>query len=264
MDERRECGVLEGRRGLVLGVSSRRSAGYACAAYFRQCGARVAVSSRSACSGKGSALAEELGAVAVTVDATVEASFESALREVQEKLGGLDFVVHTLVAAPRAALQTSVLELGREDFAEVMDVGVRSFLVALRFAMPALRLSSAPRVVALSSAGSHFAIPNYHAVGLAKAALEAAIRYAAAELGRERVLCNGISFSMTPTEAAVRLMGEEVTDKTVSYLARHSMTGQAVTLEDVAAAAAFLVSDLCRNLTGQVLTLDGGYCSNYF
>ncbi len=256
--------LLAGRRGLILGVSHRRSVGFVCASRFSEWGACLALSSRGHLGSAGPALAKELGALSLTIDAEQESTFEEGLRTVEKELGGLDFLVHTMVGAPADALRRSVVELTQSEFGQAMDVGVRSLLVALRYSAPLLRCSPAPRVIVLTSSGADFAIPGYHLVGMVKAALNAAVRYAAADLGRDGVLCNALCFSMVPTETACRVIGEEVTERTVSHLARRSMTGTAVGLDEVASVAAFLVSEACRGITGQVITVDNGFSRSYF
>jgi enoyl-[acyl-carrier protein] reductase I len=145
-----------------------------------------------------------------------------------------------------------------------MDVGVRSLLVATRFARPWLERSSSPRVVTLLSGGADFAMPNYHLVGLVKAALGAAVRYLAAELGPAGILCNAVNFSILDTAAARRVIGAERTLQTRQHLAKRGMTGAPLAYADVTRAIAFLVSPLCSNLTGEALQVDGGFSRSYF
>jgi enoyl-[acyl-carrier protein] reductase I len=256
--------LLDGRRGLILGVTRRNSAGFSCAEHFTKLGARLVVTSRPEKFAQGTELAAELSALPIAVEASDEETFFAAAERIDQEFGGLDFLVHTFVAAPLDALEGSVLDLSRDALSHVMDVSVRSLLVALRAMRPLLRRSASPRVVALTSSGADVAIQHYHAVGIAKAALNAAVRYTAAELGHEGILCNALSFSMVPTDTACRVIGAETTARTVSYLARRSMTGRAATLEDVASTAAFLVSEQCNSLTGQVLCVDSGFSASCF
>ncbi len=256
--------MLEGRRGLVLGVARQNSAGFACAELFTRLGARLAISCRPSSLKQGAALAEHLNALPLAVEVSQESTFEAAAHHIATTFGGLDFVVHTLVAAPPEVLRRSVLELSRDELAEIMDVGVRSLLVTLRFMRPLLKQAAAPRVIALTSAGADFAIPHYHAVGMAKAALNSAVRYLAAELGRDGILCNALSFSAVASDTACRVLGSETLTKTVAHIAKRGMTGQAPVLGDVASTAAFLVSRHCANLTGQVITVDSGFSRSYF
>ena len=255
--------LLAGRRGLVLGVSSRDSVGYHTARQLRALGAEVAVSSRPS----KSAFLSELGAegfVPVALDALEAGSVERAVGQVGERFGRLDFLVHTLVHVPAGVLERPVTHITPEELQAVMEVGVRSLLVAARHAEPWLARSSSPRVVALLSGGADFAMPAYHAVGIAKAALAAAVRYLAAELGPRGVLCNAVNFSMLETDAARRVIGVERTLQTRQHLAKRSMTRLALDYDDVTRAIAFLASPLCSNLTGEALLVDGGFSRSYF
>jgi len=210
------------------------------------------------------ALAARIGCSCVELDATNEASHERAFASIERSLGGLDFLVHTLVHVPEGTLHKPVYELSAAEFSSVLEVGVRSLLVACKFALPLLARSPHPRVVALSSAGADFAIPNYHAVGISKAALEATVRYLGQELGPQGVLCNSLSFSMIATDAARRVIGQSESEQTHVYLAKRSMTRVPLSFAHVTNTLGFLVSPLCTNLTGETLCVDGGFSRNYF
>lgn len=256
--------LLAGRRGLVLGVSGRNGIGYACARRFRQLGAELALSHRAARRDQAVELAEELGCERVELDVQDPGSVERAFASLGERFGRLDFLVHTVVHVPDGVLGKSVLDVSAEEFATVMDASVRSLLVACRHALPWLERSPAPRVVTLLSAGGALAIPHYHVVGMAKAALAAAVRYLGQELGPKGILCNAVSFSMLATDAAERVIGKERTAQTLTHLRKRSMTRTELTPEQVASAIAFFVSALCQNVTGETLTVDGGFTHSYF
>jgi len=255
--------LLAGRRGLVLGVASHNSVGFQIARQLQALGAEVAVSLRPSRSQLLPQLGE-LGLLAVELDACDETSVERAVARVAERFERLDFLVHTLVHVPEGALSRPLLELSAREFAEVMEVGVRSLLVAVRHCLPLLTRSEAARVVTLLSGGADFAMPNYHAVGMAKAALAAATRYLAAELGPSGVLCNAVNFSILESDAAKRVIGEERALQTRAHVSKRSMTRVPLEYADVTRAVAFLCSPLCSNLTGEALTVDGGFSKSYF
>jgi enoyl-[acyl-carrier protein] reductase I len=255
--------LLTDKRGLVLGVSRREGVGFRTAEELRRQGADVAVSLRDPASPFAGELSE-LGYAPVELDAFDEGSVERALGQVGQRFGRLDFLVHTLVHVPDGALQRPLTELSARELADAMDVGVRSLLLAVRHARPWLEKSSSPRVVALLSGGADFAMPSYHVVGLVKAALSAAIRYLAAELGPAGILCNAVNFSMLETDAARRVIGAERTAQTRAHLAKRAMTGAPLAYDDVTRAIAFLTSPLCSNLTGEALLVDGGFSKSYF
>lgn len=255
--------LLAGKRGLVLGVSSRDSVGFHAAEALRAQGGEVAVSLRSRASDFGLELAES-GYGPVELDAFDEGSIERAVSEVGRRFDRLDFLVHTLVHVPPGALERSITALTSRELADAMEVGVRSLLAAVQHARPWLERSHAPRVVALLSGGADFAMPNYHVIGLVKAALAAAIRYLAAELGSAGILCNAVNFSILETDAARRAIGAERTTRTREYVAKRAMTKAALSYEDVTRAIVFLTSPLCSNLTGEALLVDGGFSKSYF
>lgn len=253
--------LLEQRRGLVLGVSRPESVGYHCVRDLQALGARVAWTYRP---GRGGALPQRLENPGLPLDVLDEASVERAFSELARRFERLDFLVHGLVHVPSGSLQSSLLELSQDALGVAMEVGVRSLLLTAKHALPLLRRSPAPRIVVLLSPGSDFAIPNYHLVGIVKAALASALRYLAAELGPQGVLCNGVNFSMLSTTSAEQVLGKTTVEQTHTYVTKHSLTKTALRFEHVTSAVGFLASAQCQNLTGEVLTVDGGYSRNYF
>jgi enoyl-[acyl-carrier protein] reductase I len=257
------AGLLTEKCGLVLGVSSADSVGFHSAEALRAHGARVRVSTRSKPGGFRAELTRR-GYAPVELDAFDEGSLERGIAEVGQGFGRLDFLVHSLVHVPPGSLERPFTELGSRELGDAMEVGVRSLLVAVRHARPWLERSSSPRVVAMLSGGADFAMPNYHVIGLVKAALSAAVRYLAAELGPSGILCNAVNFSILETEAARRAIGGERTLQTREYLSKRAMTKAPLSYEDVTRAITFLVSPLCSNLTGEALLVDGGFSKSYF
>jgi enoyl-[acyl-carrier protein] reductase I len=255
--------LLAGRRGLVLGVGSENGVGFRVARKLQALGAEVAVSLRPSRSHSLPRLSE-LGLLCVEVDVRDERALERAVARIVERFERIDFLVHTLVHVPDGALTKPVLELSSAELSDVMEVSVRSLLVGVRLCLPWLERSDAPRVVTLLSGGADYAMPNYHVVGMAKAALGAAVRYLAAELGPRGILCNAVNFSILETDAAKRVIGEERTLQTRAHLSKRSMTRAPLSYEDVTRAVAFLCSPLCSNLTGEALTVDAGFSRSYF
>jgi len=262
-DEPSRGGLLFDKRGLVLGVSSRSSVGFHTAQELRGHGAEVAVSLRPSRSDFMAELADA-GYAPVELDAFDEGSIGRAVEHVGRRFGRLDFLVHTLVHVPEGALGRPATALTAREFAEAMEIGVRSLLVAARHGRPWLEKSTSPRIVTLLSGGADFAMPSYHLVGMVKAALSAAVRYLAAELGPAGILCNAVNFSMLETDAARRVIGAERTAQTRQHLAKRAMTQAPLRYDDVTSAIAFLVSPLCSNLTGEELLVDGGFSKSYF
>ncbi len=255
---------LVGRKGVIAGVSSKDSVGFHCAVDCLRRGAEVVLAYRPRPESRAPSLARELGCHCVECDAGDDVSIQAAAERVAELFGRVDFLVHTLVSVPEGVLQRPLSQLGRSDFSAVLESGAYSLLALSRHFAPLLERSEAGRIVTLLSAGADFVLPNYHAVGIAKAALAATLRYLAAELAERGVLCNGVNFSLLETAAAQRVIGQEVSRQTATHVAKRSMTKTALQHEDVTAAIAYLCSSECRNMTGEVMRVDGGFCLNYF
>ena len=267
MTERQAAGspatLLAGRRGIVLGVSGANSIGYRVAQALRELGATVAVTCRPRRLADVARIAAELGAAAYPVDVADEPSLAAAFEALAHGGAALDFVVHCLVDIPDGVLARSLLEVSRAEFEHVMSVAAWSLIAACRHAHPLLARSTAPRVVALTSACSHRMTPNYHVAGIAKAALESAVIYLAMQLGRDGILVNAVGASLLPTDGAIRAIGEASAVATRTSQARRSATGRAIALADVASCVGFLCSPLARNVTGEILTVDGGFSRAY-
>ncbi|MFZ5889537.1 MAG: enoyl-ACP reductase FabI [Myxococcota bacterium] len=257
-------GLLEGRAGVILGLSGRNGLGYHSARQFREQGANVALTYRPERREALRPILDELGATGLELDATDDSSVERAMTTAGERFGRIDFLVHTLVHVPEGALSRSVLELSLDDMTSAMNVGVRSLLGACRYALPWLERSDAPRVVTLLSAGAQFALPHYHLAGIVKGALLSGLRYLAAELGPRGVLCNAVNFSILETDAAERVIGPERVSESRRHITKRSMTRRALEFEDVTRTIAFFASPWCRNVTAEVLNVDGGFSSSYF
>jgi enoyl-[acyl-carrier protein] reductase I len=246
--------LLAGRRGLVLGVSGANSIGYHVARKLTALGASVAITQLRP-------LAAELGAQVFPVDISDEPSLAAAFEALGD--GPLDFLVHGLVDIPPGVLARSVLDVSRADFEHVMSVVSWSLIAACRYARPLLLRSAAPRVVALTSACSRRMTPHYHVAGIAKAALESAVLYLAMQLGRDDILVNAVSAGLLATDGAIRAIGEANAQATRAVQARRSATGRAIDPEDVASCVSYLCSPLARNVTGEIVTVDGGFSHAY-
>jgi len=254
-------GILAGARGLVIGVSSANSIGYAIARHARAQGANVTITCRAPRLDRVAPLAAELGGRALALDVIDDASLATAFAQLGP--APLDFVVHSVVDIPEGVLARPMLDVSRDDFAHVMSVSAWSLIAVCRHARPLLAQSQAPRVVALTSACSHRMTPNYHVAGIAKAALESAVLYLAMQLGRQSILVNAVSSSFVATDGAIRAIGAEHASATRGVQAKRSATGRAIDLDDIARSVGFLCSAMASNLTGEVLTVDGGYSRAY-
>jgi enoyl-[acyl-carrier protein] reductase I len=256
--------LLSGRRGLVLGVSGENSIGYQLARFLRGLGANVAMTCRPARLNAVAPLAARLDAPLLAVEADDDASMAGAFDALGAGDQGLDFMVHTLIHIPDGVLKRGLLDVKRKDFEHVMSIATYSLIAACRHARPLLARSPAPRVVALTSVCGHRMTPHYHVAGIAKAALESTVLYLAQQLGKEGVLVNAVGSSMLATDGAQRAVGADVAAATRQLVTKRSATGRPLDFDDVSGAVAFLCSPLARNLTGEVITVDGGYAKAYF
>lgn len=257
--------MLDGRVGVILGVSGRNSLGYQCAQAFTAMGARVAITYRPARTEGGGALAGELDCAAhFPLEAQDEAGLTRVAAALTAEWGRLDFLVHTWMHVPHGVLRQPLVDLGRDEFHEVLDTGVYSLILACRHLSPLLARSAQPRVVAFTSACAEQMTPGYHVAGVSKAALVAALRYLAYELGPQGIMCNAVSFSLLPTDGANRAVGAEVAARTHDAITARSATHLPLSPRHVTGAAAYLCSELSGNMTGEVLTVDGGFSRVYF
>jgi len=250
-------------RGVVVGVSAERSVGFACARALGDAGADVAITYRPQREGTVLALAARIGVLAVPLELDDPRSITAAFAFLERAYGHLDFLVHTLMHVPPGLLERPLTELDRDGFHRVLDVGVHSLVVLCRHARPLLARSEAPRVVTISSPCGHRMTPHYHVAGIAKAALEATLLYLAHELGPERILCNAVSPGLIDTDGAVGVVGADLAAATRSHMARRAATRRATDLADVADCVAWLCSPKLRNVTGEVITVDGGHARAY-
>jgi enoyl-[acyl-carrier protein] reductase I len=256
--------LLDGARGAIVSVSSERSIGFACAQAARAHGAEVAIASRPDRQRTTAELAARLGSTSIALELDDEASIAAAFAALERAFGRLDFLVHTLMRVPAELLARPLLEVSYADFARVMQIGVHSLIVLARHARPLLARSTAPRLIALSSACARRATPHYHVAGIAKAALESAVIYLAAELGPSGILVNAVSPGLVATDGAAQVIGEGAAAATRAHMARRSATRRAVELDEVAECVAWLASPHARQIAGEVITVDAGYARSYF
>lgn len=257
--------MLEGRRGLVVGVSGERSLGFACLRRLCAEGAEVAATFRDAPGREGlpALLARAGCAAAEPLDVRDSRQLEAVVAKVGERFGRLDFLVHTVVHVPAPALQGPLTAVDRALFSQVVLDAAHSLVALCAGARDLLAASEAGSVVALTSESSRLVTPRYHVAGIAKAALEATVRYLALELGESGVTCNAVSAPPLSTDGSDAAIGAAPMAKTEAHVAERAMVRPAATAEDVAQAVAFLASGRARGLTAQVITVDGGFSRLY-
>ena len=250
-------GILSGKRILVTGVLSNRSIAYGIAKAARREGAELALAYQNErFKDRVGEMAKELGSsialpCEVTSDSEISALFEALGRQWQK----LDGVVHAIAFAPREAIAGDFLEgISREAFRQAHDISAYSFAALAKAALPLLQKNSS--LLTLTYLGAARVVPNYNTMGLAKASLEASVRYLAASLGPQGIRVNGISAGPIKTLAAAGIAGF---GKILKFVEEHAPLRRNVTTEDVGNAAAFLLSDLAAAVTGEILYVDGGF-----
>jgi len=247
---------LEGRAAVVFGVANKRSIAWAIAQRLQAAGARLAITYQS------ERLAEEArelaaalpGAEAFQCDVSVDAEIDRLFAELKSRYEKLHVLVHSIAFAPAEDLKGEFLNTSREGFRVAHDVSVYS-LVALARAAARL-MTDGGSVITLTYYGSEKVVPHYNVMGVAKAALEATVRYLAHDLGKRRVRVNAISAGPIKTLAARGISG--LGDMLRAHAERAPL-GRNVDVNEVAETAVFLASDLSSAITGGVIYVDCGY-----
>src|SRR5690625_2321707 len=257
---KKSMAFLSGKRILITGVISNRSIAYGIAQACQRQGAEIAltyVGERFEKRIQG--LAEELGASFVLpLDVSSDAEIEELNGLIQQHWDSLDGLVHSIGFAPREAIAGDFLEgLSREAFAVAHDISAYSFPALVKATLPLLEGRDSS-VLTLTYLGAEKAIPNYNTMGLAKASLEASVRYLAASLGPRGIRANAISAGPVRTLAA---SGIQDFNKILNFVEQNAPLRRNVTIQDVGNAAAFLLSDLAAGITGEITHVDAGFSS---
>ena len=254
-------GFLQGKKILITGMISERSIAYGIAKACHEQGAELAFTYVvDKLEERVRKMAKELGSDLVfRCDVQSDEEIEQAFADLGKHWGGLDGLVHSIGFAPREALGGDFLDsISREAFRVAHEVSAYSLLALAKAARPLMQGRNGA-IVALTYLGAIRAIPNYNVMGMAKASLEAGVRFTAACLGKEGIRCNGISAGPIKTLAA---SGIADFSKLLSHVASHNPLGRNVTIEEVGNTAAFLLSDLASGITGEITYVDGGYSIN--
>jgi enoyl-[acyl-carrier protein] reductase I len=248
--------LLAGKRGLVVGIANDQSIAWGCAKAFRAFGADVAVTylnERARRFVEPLAVALE-SPIVMPLDVTVPGQMEAVFECIKKDWGGLDFVVHSIAFSPRDTLQSRVVDSPRDGFLTTMDVSCWTFIRMAHLAEPLMRKGGT--LFTMTYYGSQMVIKNYNIMGVAKAALECAVKYIAAELGPKGIRVHAISPGPLATRAA---SGIAEFDALLEKAKAKAPTRSLVSIDDVGVATAFLAHDAARLITGETLYIDGGY-----
>ena len=248
--------LLEGKRGLVVGIANEHSIAWGCAKAFRAFGAEIAVTYLNEKARKFvEPLAQALNAqIIMPLDVRVAGEMEAVFERVADQWGVLDFVVHSIAFSPKEALQGRVTDVARDAFLTTMDVSCWTFIRMAHLAEPLMR--NGGTLFTMSYYGGQKVVENYNIMGVAKAALESAVRYLAAELGPKGIRVHAVSPGPLATRAA---SGIPEFDALLEKAKTKAPSRCLVTIDDVGAATAFLAHDAARLITGETLYIDGGY-----
>jgi enoyl-[acyl-carrier protein] reductase I len=248
--------LLEGKKGLIIGIANDQSIAWGCARAFRGLGAELAVTYLNEKAKKYvDPLARELGAeIVMPMDVRTPGQMEAVFERITNEWGELDFAVHSIAFSPKEALQGRVVDVQQQGFLTTMDVSCWSFIRMAHLAEPLMK--NGGTIFTMTYYGSQMVVQNYNVMGVAKAALESAVRYVAAELGPKGIRVHAISPGPLATRAASGIPEfDELLDKAKSKAPARSL----VSIDDVGVATAFLAHDSARLITGETLYVDGGY-----
>jgi enoyl-[acyl-carrier protein] reductase I len=250
-------GIADGKRALVIGVANDHSLAWSITQELHKQGAQVALTYQGeALKKRVEPLAEQVGAHIIgELDVTVDEQIESTMAKLKSLWGGLDMLVHAVAFAEREDLRDRFLNVSRKNFARSLEISAFS-LVALARAAEPLMEATGGSILTLTYLGAVRALPNYNVMGVAKAALEACVRYLAADLGPKNIRVNAISAgpARTLSSSAIRdfhSMAHEVENR--------APLRRAMRNEEVGGMAAALLSDLGSGVTGQTVYVDVGY-----
>ena len=247
--------VLSGQKALVIGVANDDSIAYGCARAFRATGADLAITwLNDKARPHVEPLAKQLEAsITGALDVSVPGQLEALFDQIRANWGRLDILVHSIAFAPKADLQGGLLNCSAEGFAKAMDVSCHSFVRMARLAAPLM--TEGGTMFAMSYYGANRVVANYNVMGPVKAALEAACRYLALELGPQGIRVHAISPGPLKTRAASALKDFELL---LNEAAQKAPLGELVDIMDVGFACAYLATPFARRITGGVVYVDGG------
>ena len=248
--------LLAGKRGLIMGVANERSIAWGIARTLAAHGADLAFTYQGDALGKRvTPLADSVGSTFVMeCDVTEPASTDAAFAEIERAWGGLDFLVHAIAYSDRDQLKGRFIDVTAENFARSLEISCYSFIAVCQRAERLMREGGG--ILTMTYYGAEKVIPHYNVMGVAKAALEATVRYLSVDLGKRGIRVNAISAGPIRTLASSGIGDFRDILKWNEYNAPLRRT---VTIDDVGGAALYLLSDLGRSVTGEVHHVDCGY-----
>ena len=249
------CRYLEGKKGLIVGIANEESIAYGCAVRFKALGAAQAITYQTEKARQFvEPLAKDLAAeIFMPLDVQKPDQMDGLFKAIGDRWGRLDFLVHSIAYMPKDDLQGRVIDCSLAGFLMAMDISCHSFIRMARLAAPLMK--DGGTMFAMSYHGAQKVVPNYNVMGPVKAALEAACRYLAYELGPRKIRVHAISPGPLKTRAAG---GLKDFDRMLNDAVERSPVGELVDIMDVGFACAYLATPYGRRLTGQTMYVDGG------
>jgi len=249
-------GIMKGKRGLIMGLANDRSLAWGIAQALHAQGAQMAFSYQGeALEKRVRPLAAQVGSdFLIDCDVSDEAALDTAFDELKARWETIDFVVHAIGYSDKNELRGAFVDTSAANFAMTMNISAYSFVAVTRRARA--MMPDGGSVLTLTYYGAEKVIPHYNVMGVAKAALEASVKYLAMDLGREKIRVNAISAGPIKTLAASGIGDFRYILKWNEY---NSPLRRNVTIEDVGGAALYLLSDLASGVTGEIHHVDGGY-----
>lgn len=249
-------GLMAGKRGLIMGVANDRSLAWGIAKAVADAGAEVAFTYQGdALEKRVRPLAESVGGkLILPCDVTSEASMDAAFQTIKDEWGGLDFAVHAIAFSDKEELRGRYADTSRENFQRTLDISCFSFTDMCRRA--GALMNDGGSLLTLTYLGAERVVPHYNVMGVAKAALEASVRYLAADFGKDAIRVNALSAGPVKTLAASGIGDFRYILK---WNELNAPIERNITIEDVGGAGLYLLSDLARGVTGETHHVDGGY-----
>jgi len=249
--------ILEGKRAVISGVANRRSLAWGVAQAFHEHGAELAFTCVESTERRVAKLAAEIGSSLVfSCDVSNDEDIARAFEDVGKAFDGkLDVLVHSIAYARLEEMSGEFLNVTREGWRLALDVSAYSLVAMARAARPLMTAAGGGSIMTLTFAGSNHVAPGYNMMGIAKAALESAVRYLAYDLGPDRIRVNALSPGPIPTVSAAVL---ERIEETLQRITTHSPLLRGVTPLEVGRAAVFYAADISSAITGAILPVDAG------
>lgn len=250
-------GMLSGKKGIVLGVANDHSLAWACAKELHAAGAELAFTYQvEALERRVRPLAESVGSQFIEkCDLGKDEEIERVFTMLGKQWESVDFVLHAVAFANKQDLEGHFVDTSREGFLLALDVSAYTLTAVARQALPLMKASGGS-IVTLTYYGAEKVVPNYNVMGVAKAALEASVRYLAADLGEHGIRVNAISAGPVRTLAAMGISGFR---EMLKYVEQRAPLKRNVQAQEVGKTALYLVSDLASGVTGEVVHVDCGY-----